>query len=142
MEFLKKLNDQPSGLNTVLPAGKDVAEFLQDVTLPEGIQKYRALNVSPRMLIHRPEDFGPGQGPPRHLCSKKRGDFFKTFFLLIFRALLVNSLGIKNSAFWTGSLTLTSTRGAGGGMELTLENDRETASWIVGSGCIEKSKNT
>eukprot|EP00667_Euglena_gracilis_P007975 EG_transcript_8064 len=57
-----------------VPKGKDVAEFLQDVTLPEGIQKYRALNVSPRMLIHRPEDFGPAWRSSHHFQKRLEED--------------------------------------------------------------------
>eukprot|EP00667_Euglena_gracilis_P003266 EG_transcript_3276 len=42
-----------------IPVGKDVAEFLQEVTLPAGIAKYRVKGVSPRATITCSEDFGP-----------------------------------------------------------------------------------
>lgn len=46
----------------MLPAGKEIAEFLQEVTLPAGIEKYRVPDISPRVMINLPEDFGPDQG--------------------------------------------------------------------------------
>eukprot|EP00667_Euglena_gracilis_P002843 EG_transcript_2848 len=47
-----------------IPAGKEIAEFLQEVTLPAGIEKYRVPDISPRVPINLPEDFGPAW-----LCS-------------------------------------------------------------------------
>eukprot|EP00668_Euglena_longa_P040734 GGOE01053630.1.p1 GENE.GGOE01053630.1~~GGOE01053630.1.p1 ORF type:complete len:1449 (-),score=538.86 GGOE01053630.1:362-4525(-) len=47
-------------LGFVCPHNKDIAEFLQEVTLPQGIAKYRAdeeMGV-PWFTIHEPEDFG------------------------------------------------------------------------------------
>eukprot|EP00668_Euglena_longa_P009416 GGOE01011361.1.p1 GENE.GGOE01011361.1~~GGOE01011361.1.p1 ORF type:complete len:1164 (-),score=480.99 GGOE01011361.1:341-3751(-) len=48
-----------SSLGFQCPEGKDTAEFLQEVTLPSGMQKFRIPDYLPRVPIKEPEDFGP-----------------------------------------------------------------------------------
>eukprot|EP00667_Euglena_gracilis_P001828 EG_transcript_1828 len=40
------------------PEGKTAAEFVQEVTVPTGMEKFRSPDISPRVLIRHPEDFG------------------------------------------------------------------------------------
>eukprot|EP00667_Euglena_gracilis_P008778 EG_transcript_8893 len=57
-----------------MPVGKDTAEFLQEVTLPVGIRKYRLEGVSPRVVIERSEDFGPAWLSSRQFQQRQEED--------------------------------------------------------------------
>eukprot|EP00667_Euglena_gracilis_P001867 EG_transcript_1866 len=56
------------------PEGKDVAEFLQEVTLPLGMAKYRVADVSPRCVIATSEDFGPAWQSSRQFQQRSEED--------------------------------------------------------------------
>eukprot|EP00667_Euglena_gracilis_P000344 EG_transcript_344 len=56
------------------PEAKDVAEFLQEVTLLGGIQKYRVADIPPRVVINAPEDFGPAWLSSRQFRQRQEED--------------------------------------------------------------------
>eukprot|EP00667_Euglena_gracilis_P000129 EG_transcript_129 len=56
------------------PAGKTPAEFLQEVTLPPGMERYRSADISPRVLVRHPEDFGPAWLSSRQFQQRQQED--------------------------------------------------------------------
>eukprot|EP00667_Euglena_gracilis_P002811 EG_transcript_2819 len=56
------------------PEGKDAAEFLQEVTLPSGLRKYRVPGLQPRVEINEPDDFGPAWQSSRLFQQRQEED--------------------------------------------------------------------
>eukprot|EP00667_Euglena_gracilis_P001953 EG_transcript_1953 len=56
------------------PEGKDTAEFLQEVTLPMGMEKYRIPGVQPRCVVSKSEDFGPAWQSSRQFQQRQEED--------------------------------------------------------------------